>query len=112
VEDKLGLCWSLAQISRRLVMEFPDRTGMRVSHETIYTSLFVQAKGVLRPELTGNLRTRRVRRRPHRRVSVDGRRSRIPDLVPISLRPNSAAERREPGHWEADLLVGPNEHSP
>lgn len=106
VEDKLGLCWSPAQISRRLVMEFPHDTAMRVSHETVYTSLFVQAKGVLRPELTGQLRTRRVRRRPHRRVAVDGRRSRIPDLVPISLRPASAADRREPGHWEGDLLVG------
>jgi transposase, IS30 family len=87
VEDKLALCWSPAQISRRLVMDFPHDEAMRVSHETIYTSLFVQAKGVLRPELTGQLRTRRVRRRPHRRVSVDGRRSRIPDLVPISMRP-------------------------
>jgi len=106
VEDKLALCWSPAQISRRLVMEFPHDEAMRVSHETIYTSLFVQAKGVLRPELTAQLRTRRVRRRPHRRVSVDGRRSRIPDLVPISLRPASAADRREPGHWEGDLLVG------
>jgi IS30 family transposase len=81
VEDKLALCWSPAQINRRLVVEFPEDLRMRVSHETIYTSLFVQAKGVLRPELTGRLRTRRVRRRPHRRVSVDGRRSRIPDLV-------------------------------
>jgi IS30 family transposase len=106
VEDKLALCWSPAQISRRLTAEFPDDLAMRVSPETIYTSLFVQAKGVLRPELTGNLRTRRVRRRPHRRISVNGRRSRIPDLVPISLRPASAVDRREPGHWEGDLLVG------
>jgi IS30 family transposase len=106
VEDKLALCWSPAQVNRRLKVEFPHDPGMRVSHETIYTSLFVQAKGVLRPELTGQLRTRRVRRRPHRRISVDGRRSRIPDLVPISLRPASAADRREVGHWEGGLLVG------
>lgn len=69
VEGKLALCWSPRQISCRLVIEFPDEESMRVSHETIYTSLFVQSKAVLRTELTKHLRTGRVRRRPHRRVS-------------------------------------------
>ena len=97
MEDKLALCWSPAQISRRLTTEFPHEPAMRVSHETIYTSLFVHAKGDLRPELTGQLRTRRVRRRPHRRVSDNGRRRRIPELVRISLRPASALDGASPG---------------
>lgn len=88
VEDKLALSWSPRQISRRLEEDFPHDPAMRVSHETIYTSLFVQSKAVLRTELTDQLRTRRVRRRPHRRVSLGGqRRRRIPDLRPISERP-------------------------
>lgn len=108
VEDKLALSWSPRQISRRLEEEFPQDAAMRVSHETIYTSLFVQSKAVLRTELTGRLRTRRVRRRPQRRVTVDGqrRRTRIPDLRPISERPAEVLDRAQPGHWEGDLLVG------
>ena len=107
VEDKLALSWSPRQISRRLEADFPDDPSMRVSHETIYTSLFVQSKAVLRTELTGRLRTRRVRRRPHRRVTTGGqRRGRIPDLRPISERPVEVLDRAQPGHWEGDLLVG------
>lgn len=108
VEDKLALRWSPRQISRRLETEFPNDLAMRVSHETIYTSLFVQSKAVLRTELTGQLRTRRVRRRPHRRITIDGqrRRSRIPDLRPIGERPAEVLDRAQPGHWEGDLLVG------
>ena len=103
VEDKLALSWSPRQISCRLPADFPDDPAMRVSHETIYTSLFVQSKAVLRIELTGRLRTRRVRRRPHRRVSVGGqRRTRIPDLRPISERPGEVLDRAQPGHWEGD----------
>jgi IS30 family transposase len=107
VEAKLALSWSPRQISRRLETDFPDDQTMRVSHETIYTSLFVQSKAVLRPDLTGRLRTRRVRRRPRRRVSVGGqRRTRIPDLRPISERPVEVLDRAQPGHWEGDLVVG------
>jgi IS30 family transposase len=102
VEDKLTACWSPQQISRRLAAEFPDDASMRVSHETIYTSLFVQTKAVLRTELTANLRTRRVRRRPQRRVSPEARRGRIPQMTPISARPAEVLNRREPGHWEGD----------
>ena len=87
VEDKLQLCWSPRQISRRLCVDHPDDATMRVSHETICTSLFVQAKGVLPGELTGRLRTRRVRRRPHRRVSTGPDRRGIPNRTPISARP-------------------------
>jgi IS30 family transposase len=108
VEEKLALSWSPRQISRRLHDDFPEDSAMRVSHETIYTSLFVQSKAVLRIELTGRLRTRRLRRRPHRRVTVGGqrRRNRIPDLRPISARPVEVLDRAQAGHWEGDLLVG------
>lgn len=106
VEEKLRLRWSPQQISRRLRMDHPDDAALRVSHETIYTSLFVQATAVLPTELTGQLRTRRVRRRPHRRVSLRSESRRIPEMVPISQRPTSVLDRSNPGHWEGDLLVG------
>jgi len=106
VEDKLTLCWSPRQISRHLEGSYPHDPTMRVSHETIYTSLFVQAKGVLRPELTGQLRTRRVRRRPQRRMSLASRRNRIPNMRGIGERPVEVLDRSVAGHWEGDLLVG------
>lgn len=109
VEDKLALRWSPRQISRRLVTDFPGDPAMRVSHETIYTSLFVQSKAVLRTELTGQLRTRRVRRRPQRRITLEAhrRRSRIPQLRPIAERPAEVLDRASPGTgkvtcWSAD----------
>ena len=106
VEDKLMLCWSPRQISRHLEHAYPHDPSMRVSHETIYTSLFVQAKGVLRPELTAQLRTRRVRRRPQKRMSLASRRNRIPNMLGIAERPAQVADRVVPGHWEGDLIVG------
>jgi IS30 family transposase len=106
VEDKLTLCWSPRQISRRLLLDHPDDPTMRVSHETIYTSLFVQTKALLRTELTTNLRSRRVRRRPQRRVNPHRDTGRIKDMTPVSARPVEALDRRQPGHWEGDLLVG------
>ena len=69
VEDKLTSCSSRQQISRLLLVDFPGNASMRVSHETIYTSLLVQTKAILPGDLTARLRTRRVRRRPHRRVN-------------------------------------------
>jgi IS30 family transposase len=74
---------------------------MRVSHETIYTSLFVQSKAVLKTELTSQLRTRRVRGRPQRRVLPRSQSRRIPDMVSISERPNSVLDRTVPGYWES-----------
>lgn len=106
VEEKLRLCWSPQQISRRLVVEFPDEPSMRVSHETIYALLFVPSKAVLCTELTGQLRTRRVRRRPQRRVSAARVAGRLPAMTPIAARPAHLLERCQPGHWEGDLLVG------
>jgi IS30 family transposase len=98
--------WSPQQISHRLRLDFPDDPTMRVSHETIYTSLFVQSKSVLRPELTSHLRTRRVRRRPKRRASVASGPGRIPAMTRIAERPVEVLDRKAPGHWEGDLLVG------
>jgi IS30 family transposase len=77
---------------------------MWVSHETVYKSLYVQARGELRRELTRHLRTGRRLRRPRRRA--DQRRPQIKDMVPISSRPAEADDRAVPGHWEGDLIMG------
>ena len=104
VEQWLALRWSPQQIAAMLVREFPGDPEMRVSHETIYQSLFVQSRGALRKELTGCLRTGRAVRRPGHR-SADAR-GKIPGMVMISERPAEAADRAVPGHWEGDLLIG------
>jgi len=103
VEEMLNKRWSPQQISARLVLEFPDDGEMRVSHETIYQSLFVQSRGALRKELAGCLRTGRARRRPHGRKDPGGY---IKDMVVISDRPAEIEDRAVPGHWEGDLIVG------
>lgn len=104
VETGLIRRWSPEQISARLRAEFPDDEEMRISHETIYQSLYVQSRGELRRQLTENLRTKRTRRRP--RGSGLGVRGRIREMVPISERPPQVEDRAVPGHWEGDLLVG------
>jgi IS30 family transposase len=109
VEQRLAQRWSPQQISARLVRDFPNDPRMRVSHETIYTSLFVQARDALRAELTANLRTGRVRRRPQRRVLFPPQR--IRDKVMISQRPVEVADRVVAGHWEGDLIVGKHNQS-
>ena len=101
VEDKLALRWSPEQISGWLRRRFPTGMAMRVSHETIYRSLFVQARGDLRHELTAQLRTRRAMRRPAGTRLPDGRGAR-PNILNISERPAEAADRAVPGHWEGD----------
>jgi IS30 family transposase len=105
VEDKLELRWSPEQISGWLRRRFPTGTVMHVSHETIYRSLFVQARGDLRHELTRHLRTRRAMRRPAGTRLPDGRGVR-PNILNISQRPAEAADRAVPGHWEGDLVFG------
>jgi IS30 family transposase len=105
VEDKLELSWSPEQIAGWLRRRFPTGTVMHVSHETIYRSLFVQARGDLRHELTRYLRTGRATRRPKGTRLPDGRGIR-PNILNISQRPAEAADRAVPGHWEGDLLFG------
>jgi IS30 family transposase len=104
VQGKLRMRWSPEQISRRLAAEFPDRPEMRVSHETIYQSIYVQGRGALRRELAVSLRTGRALRRPRRKEGE--RRGKIPGMVNISERPAEAADRAVPGHWEGDLILG------
>jgi transposase, IS30 family len=103
VEKGLEREWSPQQISARLRVEFPDDLEMRISHETIYQSLYVQSRGELRRQLTAQLRTGRSTRRAQGRPL---RRGRIVDMVNISQRPAEVEDRAVPGHWEGDLLMG------
>jgi IS30 family transposase len=97
--------WSPEQISNRLRLDFPDDESMRVSHEAIYQSLYVQGRGALRRELTACLRTGRALRVPRARVRGRGK-SFVTDEVMISERPAEADDRAVPGHWEGDLILG------
>ncbi len=103
VEQLLRLHWSPQQIAARLRHEYPDQPAMQLSHETIYQSLFIQARGALRRELSSYLRRPRTQRRSPQRVDRRGRRS---DMVNISQRPAEVADRAVPGHWEGDLVIG------
>jgi IS30 family transposase len=97
--------WSPEQISNRLRLDFPDDQSMRVSHEAIYQSLYVQGRGALRRELTACLRTGRALRVPRARVRGRGK-SFVTEEVMISERPAEAEDRAVPGHWEGDLILG------
>jgi transposase, IS30 family len=103
VERGLERRWSPAQISARLKVDHPDDEDMQISHETIYRSLYVQSRGELRRQLSAQLRTGRSTRKSRGRVETRGR---IAGMVPIADRPPEVDERRVPGHWEGDLLVG------
>ena len=105
VAAQLAADWSPAQISAWLRMTYPDDPTMRLSAETIYRSLYVQARGVLRRELTAHLRRGRSRRRPQGRHPT-ARTGAIVDGLTIADRPPEVAARAVPGHWEGDLLAG------
>jgi IS30 family transposase len=92
------------QVSNRLKVVFPDDDAMRVSHETLYTELYVQARGSLRKDLHTALRTGRARRAPRRAA----KRPRVPGELLIANRPKDIDERTVPGHWEGDLIIGKN----
>jgi IS30 family transposase len=104
-DRRWGVAWSPEQISNRLKVDFPDDESMRVSHETIYQSLYVQGRGALKRELTACLRTGRALREPRARSGSSGR-TFVTDEVKISQRPAEAADRAVPGHWEGDLIIG------
>jgi len=106
VASKLILDWSPEQISGWLKTHYPDDESMRVSHETVYRSLFIQARGVLKKELLEHLRSKRRMRRS-RHASVSGQsRGQIVDALSIRERPPEVEDRAIPGHWEGDLLSG------
>ena len=105
VEAKLQLRWSPQQIAGWLAEAHPHDREFRVSHETIYLSLFVQPRGTLRKQLTRYLRSRRMVRRPRTPRKVTGQ-GQLRNAVHISERPAEAEDRAVPGHWEGDLLLG------
>jgi IS30 family transposase len=106
VAAKLQQEWSPEQISGWLKLEFPHDETMRVSHETIYLTLFVQARGALKRELVAHLRRSRSTRRPRGWSRANRGQGQIVDAVSIRERPPEAADRAIPGHWEGDLLAG------
>jgi IS30 family transposase len=104
-DRRWGQAWSPEQISNRLCLDFPDDASMRVSHEAIYQSLYVQGRGALRRELTACLRTGRALRVPRARAGGRGKPF-VSEEVMISQRPAEAVDRAVPGHWEGDLIIG------
>jgi len=106
VASKLQLNWSPEQISGWLKTQFADDGAMRISHETIYRSLFLQARGVLKRELIGHLRSRRVMRHSKKASKKGQARGQIVDAISISERPAEVEDRAIPGHWEGDLITG------
>jgi IS30 family transposase len=106
VTDKLRMLWSPEQIAGWLKHTYPRDESHRVSHETIYRTLFIQARGALKKELLQHLRrTRSMRRSRHhtQKTEIHGK---IVDAVSISERPAAVEDRAVPGHWEGDLLFG------
>ena len=106
VATKLMCEWSPEQIAGWLKLEFPNQGTMCVSHETIYRSLFIQARGVLKKELIGHLRSRRRMRRAQRASTTGQPRGQIIDGLSIRDRPPEVEDRAIPGHWEGDLITG------
>ena len=106
VAEKLEQDWSPEQIAGWLKTEFPHAQTMRVSHETIYLTLFIQARGALKRELVAHLRRTRSMRRPRSAKRVNRGQGQIVDAVSIRERPAEADDRAVPGHWEGDLLAG------
>ena len=108
VASKLKKLWSPDQIAGWLKHTYPDDENLQVSHETIYRSLFIQARGALKKELLQHLRRKRVMRRSRHHTQKTDDHGRISDAISISERPASVEDRAVPGHWEGDLIFGTN----
>ena len=106
VAQKLQLEWAPEQIAGWLKHTYPDDESYQVSHETIYRSLFIQARGALKKELLQHLRRTRAMRRSRHHTQKTADHGRITDTVSISERPASVEDRAVPGHWEGDLVSG------
>lgn len=112
VQEHLDRRWSPEQISHRLAIEFPADEGMRISHESIYRSIYTQARGSVRRDVVPRLRTGRTLRRPRRQAAGNGFVFRgIPHPLSIKERPSNVEDRLVAGHWEGDLIVGPRSGS-
>ena len=108
VAKKLRRFWSPEQIAGWLKQEHPEDESHQVSHETIYRSLFIKARGALKKELQQHLRTRRAMRRSRHKHPGDTGQGQISNTVSIRERPASVEDRAVPGHWEGDLIIGTN----
>ena len=106
VAGKLQMRWSPEQIAGWLKHTYPDDENDQVSHETIYRSLYIQARGALKKELVQHLRRTRVMRRSRHHTQKTDNHGRITDTVSIRERPATVEDRAVPGHWEGDLLCG------
>lgn len=106
-DRRWGKCWSPEQISRRLRIDFPHDSAMRISHEAIYQALYIQGRGALRRELSACLRTGRALRVPRARTQRRVKHFLTPEVM-ISQRPPEVADRAVPGHWEGDIILGAN----
>ena len=107
VAEKLSEEWSPEQIAGWLVIEYPTDDNMRVSHETIYRTLFIQARGALKKELISHLRhVRSMRRSVNAAANKQQRQGQIKDAVSIAHRPAEVEDRAVPGHWEGDMISG------
>jgi IS30 family transposase len=108
VASKLQLQWAPRQIAGWLKYTYPDNENFHVSHETIYKSLFIQARGALKKELLQHLRRTRAMRRSRHHTQKTKDHGRITNTVSIRERPASVEDRAVPGHWEGDLIMGSN----
>ncbi|MFE9882261.1 IS30 family transposase [Streptomyces sp. NPDC005784] len=104
-DRRWAMAWSPEQISHRLGADFPDDESMRISHEAIYQSLFIEGRGALKRELVACLRTGRALRTPRSRAQNKPQ-GHVTAEVVLSERPAEAADRAVPGHWEGDLIIG------
>jgi IS30 family transposase len=106
VAEKLAADWSPEQIAGWLRVTYPESPAMQVSHETIYRSLFIQSRGVLKKALLQHLRRHRMLRRSRHATTAGQQRGQIVEAVSIRARPPEVEDRAVPGHWEGDLITG------